>query len=70
MSNNRVRIGSRVEFQNQVGTIVGRDGSAWVMKPNGSNARITVPEDQLSLVLNEGHMASERMSEFREMMNS
>ena len=52
--NNKIRVGSRVRHLNLVGTVVGRDGNAWLFQPNGSREQLPVPESQLTLILNEG----------------
>ena len=64
----KIRVGSRVQFQNLVATVVGRDGNAWSIKPNGTSQVISVPENQLSIVMNEGHMESSRMEDYRNSM--
>lgn len=71
MGTSKIRKGSRVEFQNMVGVVVDSEGpNAWLIKVNGSNSKITVPEDKLTLIMNEGHTTSSRMEDYRQMLNS
>lgn len=69
MDNNKIKVGVRVQYQNLVGIVTSKDGpDAWEIKINGSNQRITVPADKLSVILNEGHMESSRLEDYRKFL--
>lgn len=64
-----IPIGSSVEFQNLVYTVVGRYGNDYELQAKGSHARISAPGSKLKVILNEGTLETNAVESYRQSLN-
>lgn len=64
-----ILIGSSVEFQNLVYTVVGRYGNDYELQAKGSHARISAPGSKLKVILNEGTLETNAVESYRQALN-
>lgn len=48
-----IRVGTKVKHNNLYCTVVGLDGNALVLQPNGSSQKYSAPHSEVVVVLNE-----------------